>query len=129
MCLNLSFEVKNQLTFYNVRWFKNSFCNQVYSMLQEFWGSANILLRISLKMGKNEEHFEFDIFFEAKKYYFYIWFKAYFFFQMVIFATLIRRCPTLSKSTLKMTTLFRRCLTLFHSTLKCKTLFQRCWTL
>ena len=30
---------------------------------------------------------------------------------MVIFATLFRRCPTLWKSTLKMTTLFRRCLT------------------
>ena len=37
--------------------------------------------------------------------------------QMVIFATLFRRCPTLEKSTLKMTTLFRRCLTLLNSTL------------
>ena len=45
------------------------------------------------------------------------------FFQMVIFATLFRHCPTLSKSTLKMTSLFRRCLTLFNSTLKNTTLF------
>ena len=33
MRLNLpSCEVKNQLTFYNVRWFKCSFCNSVYLM-------------------------------------------------------------------------------------------------
>ena len=42
------------------------------------------------------------------------------FFQMVIFATLFRRCPTLWKSTLKMATFFWRCLTLFNSTLKYK---------
>ena len=52
-----------------------------------------------------------------------------FFFQMVISATLFRRCPTLWKSALKMTTLFRRCLTLFSSTLKNTALFQRCSTL
>ena len=46
------------------------------------------------------------------------------FFQMVVFATLFRRCPTLWKSTLKMTTLFRRCLTLFNSTLKYTTLLN-----
>ena len=48
------------------------------------------------------------------------------FFEMVIFATLFRRCPTLWKSKLKTTTLFRRCLKLFNSTLKYTTLFQRC---
>ena len=42
----------------------------------------------------------------------------YFFFQMLIFATLFRRCPTL-----KMKTLFRCCLTLFSWTLKNTTLF------
>ena len=34
-----------------------------------------------------------------------------FFFQMVLFTTLLWRCPTLWKSRLKMATLFRRCLT------------------
>ena len=52
-----------------------------------------------------------------------------FFFQMVIFTTLFRRCPMLWKLTLKMTTLFRRCLALFNSTLKYTMVFQRCWTL
>ena len=51
------------------------------------------------------------------------------FFQMVIFATLLRCCLTLWKSTLKTSTLFRRCLTLFSSTLKNTTLLQRCSTL
>ena len=59
--------------------------------------------------------------------------RALFFFQMVIFATLFRRCPTLWKSMLKMTTLFRRYPTLlvqrwktqrcFNVILHCK--FQR----
>ena len=44
--------------------------------------------------------------------------RSFFFFQMVLFATLFRRFPTLWKSTLKMTTLFRPCLTFFKSTLK-----------
>ena len=42
----------------------------------------------------------------------------WFFFQVVIFATLFWRCPTLWKSTLKMTKLFRCCLTFVNSTLK-----------
>ena len=36
MWLNLPFEVKNQLTFYKVRWFKYTFCYSVYSMFQDF---------------------------------------------------------------------------------------------
>ena len=33
MCLKLSScDIKNQLTFYKVKWFKYSFCNSVYSM-------------------------------------------------------------------------------------------------
>ena len=62
------------------------------------------------------------MFLEAQKY-------IYIFFQMVIFATLFRHCPTLWKSTLKMTTLFRRCLTLFNSLLKtqrCFNVVKRC---
>ena len=36
MCLNLSFEVKNKLTFYKVRWFKYTFCYLIYSMFYDF---------------------------------------------------------------------------------------------
>ena len=53
----------------------------------------------------------------------------FYFLQMVIFATLFQRCPTLLKSTLKMTTLFWRCLTMFKSTLKWTTLIRVCSTL
>ena len=38
------------------------------------------------------------------------------FLQMVTFTMLLLRCPTLRKSTLKMTKLIRGCLTLFKST-------------
>ena len=37
---------------------------------KNFWGSANILLEVSLKTVKNKEDFESSIFFEAQKYYF-----------------------------------------------------------
>ena len=46
------------------------------------------------------------------------------FFQMIIFATLFRRCPTLWKPRLKMATLFRRCVTLFNAMLKYTTLLN-----
>ena len=128
MCLNLPFEVKNQLTFCKVRWFRYNFSYSVYSMFKNFWDSANVLLQLPFKMGKNEENFESSIFFEASKYCFVFW-SILVFFQMVIFATLFRRCPTLWKSKLKMTTLFRRCLTLFNPIMKNTTLFQRCSTL
>ena len=36
---------------------------------KNLWGSANILLQITLKVGKNED-FDSTIFFEAQKYYF-----------------------------------------------------------
>ena len=71
MCLNLPFEVKNQLTFYKVRWFKYTFCYSVYLYIwcfKNLWGSANILLQVPLKVGKKD--FESTIFFEAQKYYF-----------------------------------------------------------
>ena len=66
-------------------------------------------------MKKNVES---NIFCEVQKYYFVFESRPIFFFQMLIFATLFRRCPTL-----KMTTLFRCCLALFSSTLKNTTSF------
>ena len=48
-----------------------------------------------LKWGKDEENFESSIFFEAQKYYFVFESRLNFFFQIVIFATLFQRCPTL----------------------------------
>ena len=104
---------------------------QYIRCFKNFWGSANILLQIPVKMGKKWRKFESSIFFEAQKYYFVFESRLFFFFffQMVLFAKLFRRCPTLWKSTLKMTKLFQRCLTLFNSTLKNTALFQRCSTL
>ena len=58
-----------------------------------------------VKMGKNEEKLWAQHILWSSKILFCFWIEAYIFFQMVIFATLIRRCPTLWKSTLKMTTL------------------------
>ena len=43
-------------------------------------------------MKKNVES---DIFFEVQKYYFVFEARLIYFFQMVIFATLFRRCPLL----------------------------------
>ena len=70
MCLNLLFEVKNQMTFYKLGWFKELFDIQYIRCFKNFWGPANILLQIPLKMGKNEEDFESSIFFEGQKCYF-----------------------------------------------------------
>ena len=78
-------------------------------------------------MKKNVES---NIFFEVQKYYFVFESRLiFFFFQMVIFSTLFRRCPRSWKLTLKMTKLFWRCLTLFSSVLKNTTLLQPCSTL
>ena len=84
---------------------------------KDIWGSANIILQILLKMGKNWRRFWVQHIPWSSKVLFCFWFEAYFFFQMVIFATLFRRCPTLWMTTLKMTTLFWRFLTLFNSKL------------
>ena len=80
-------------------------------------------------MKKNVEN---NIFFEVQKYYFVFESRLIFFFQMVIFTTLFRRCPTLWKSTLKLTALFWRCSVqrwktqrCFNVVLRCK--FQRCF--
>ena len=89
----------------------------------------NSLRHEQLKWGKDEEKCWVQHILWSSKISFCFWIEAYIFFQMVIFATSFRRCPTLWKSTLKMTTLFRRCLTLFSSTFKNKMLFPRCCTL
>ena len=132
MCLNLPFEVKNQLIFYKMR-YKKVYLNilfviQYIRCFKNFWGSANILLQIPFKMGENEEDFEdfeSSIFFEAQEYFVFESRLDFFFKKMVTFAKLFQRCQTLRKSTLKMTTLFRRCLRLFNSRLKHTRLFQR----
>ena len=98
-----------------IRYFKN------FEALQMFF------YKFLLKWVKYEENFESTIFFEAQKCYCVFELRLNFFFQMVIFATLFRRCPRLWKSTLKMITLFLRGLTLFNSTLKKTTLFQLCF--
>ena len=46
-----------------------------------FWGSANVLLQVSLKMGKNEKNFESNLYFEAQKYYFVFELRLNFFFK------------------------------------------------
>ena len=91
------------------------FCYSVYSMFEAL---QIFIYKFLLKWGKNED-FESSIFFEAQKYYFV--------FQMVVSRTLFRLCPTLWKSTLKMT-LFWRWLTLLNSTLKQLTLIRSCGT-
>ena len=98
-----------------------SYRNQ--SMTDFYMITASVMKE--LKWGKMKKNIESNIFFEVQKYYFVFESRLIFFFQMVIFATLFRHCPTLWKSTLKMKTFFRRCPTLFSSTLKNATLFQR----
>ena len=77
-------------------------------------------------MGKNEEKCWVQHILWSSKILFCFWIEAYIFFQMVIFATLFRRCPTLWKSTLKMTTLFRRCLVQRWKTQRCFNVVLRC---
>ena len=96
----------------------------IFDVLRIFVALQMFFYKALLKWGKNGENVESTIFFEAQKYYFVFESRLNFLFQMVIFATLFRRCPTLWKSTLKTTTLFRRCLTLFNSTLKYTTLLN-----
>ena len=77
-------EVKNELTYSKMRWIKYTFCDSVYSVysiFKNFRDSANVLLKIPLKMGKNGEKFESSIFFEAQKYYFVFEWGLNFFFK------------------------------------------------
>ena len=101
----------------------------IFDVLRIFEALQIFLYKFLLKWGKIEGDFESSIFVEAQKNYFAFELRLNNFFQMVIFAKLFRRCPTLWKSTLKMTTLFWRCLTLFNSMWKYTKLFQRCWAL
>ena len=101
------------------------FVIQYIRCFRNFWGSANALLQLPLKMVKKLRKFWVQHILWSSKILFCFLIEA-FFFQMVIFATLFRRFPTLWKWTLKMITLFRRYLTLFNSTLKNIALFQRC---
>ena len=107
------------------------FLIQYIRCFQNFWGSTNALLQIPLKMGIKVKKILNPAYSLKLKNIVLFWIEAFemvkrsMFFQMVIFATLLRRYPTLWKSTLKMATLFRRCLTLFNSVLKNTTLFQQ----
>ena len=105
-----------------------SFRNQSIDLLHKsmvWFLYDNGLPHERVKMGKNEEKYWVQHILWSSKILFCFWIDAYIFFQMVIFATLFRHCPTLWKSTLKMKTFFRRCPTLFSSTLKNATFFQR----
>ena len=111
MCLNVpSCEVKNQLTFYKVIWFKNIvFVIQYIRCFKNFCGTANTFLHIPLKM-ENKMKTIFSPVYSLKLKNIILFLtrgSILIFFQMVIFTTLFRLCPTLWKSTLKMT-LFRR---------------------
>ena len=118
MWLNLPFEVKNELAFYKVRWLKYTFLLfSIFNVFRIFEALQIFFYKFLLKWEKIEEDFESSIFLEAQKVLFCFWIEDYFFFQMVIFATLFRRCPTLWMTTLKMTTLFGRFVTLFNSRL------------
>ena len=127
MCLNLPSskfrKLKKYLPFYKMWSFKYNFCNSVYSRcFKKFCVSANILLYIPLKIGNKVKKilslFYLNHFLWSSKIYYFFDLMFTLFFQMVIFTTLFRRCPTLWKLTLKMTTLFWRYLTLFKSTSK-----------
>ena len=82
MSLNLPFEVKNQLTFYTVRWFKRTFFKfGKFDVLRIFEALQIFFYKFLLKWGKNEEDFESSIFFEAQKYYFVLNGGLIFFFK------------------------------------------------
>ena len=57
------------------------FVIQYVRFFKFFWGSANVLLQVSLKMGKNEKNFESNLYFEAQKYYFVFELRLNFFFK------------------------------------------------
>ena len=135
MCLNLPFEDKTNWHFTKWDGLNKLFVIQCIRCFKIFWGSANFLLQIALKMEKKMKNILSPAYSLKLKNIILFLNRGLIFFQMVIFATLFRRCSTLWKSTLKMTlfrrcpTLFRRCLT-FNSTLKnttltYKTLLQR----
>ena len=72
MCLNLPFEVKNQLTFYKVRWLKYTFYYSVYPMPLEFLR----LCKYSFTNSSWVQHI-----FWSSKILFCFWIEPYFFFK------------------------------------------------
>ena len=72
MCLNLTELLRLKTIWHFAKWdgLNILFLIQYIRCFNHFWGSANVLLQIPLKMGKNQENFESNIFFEAQKYYF-----------------------------------------------------------
>ena len=83
MCLNLPFEVKIQFLLFSI-----------FDVLRIFEVLQLFFYKFLLKRAINEEGFESSIFFEAQTFYCFK-IEVYIFFQMVIFATLFRHCPTL----------------------------------
>ena len=83
MCLNLPFEVKIQFLLFSI-----------FDVLRIFEALQLFFYKFLLKRGINEEGFESSIFFEAQTFYCFK-IEVYIFFQMVLFATLFRHCPTL----------------------------------
>ena len=74
MCLNLSFEVKNQLTSYFLLF-------SIFDVLRIFEALEIFLYKLLLKWGKIEENCESGILFEAPKYYFVFESRLNFFFK------------------------------------------------
>ena len=99
--------------YFQASWNSHKFSFTILSNLQLPFVSIFFFKRERLKI---QRILESNVFFPAQKYNF-VW-GLFFFFQKVIFTTLFQRCPTLWKSTLKMTMLFRSCITLSKSMLK-----------
>ena len=129
ICLNLPLKLKTNWHFTKWDSLNILFVMQYIRCFKNFWSSANILLQIPLKMEKKMKNILSPAYSLKLKNIILLLNGGLLFFQMVIFAKLFRRCPTLWKSTLKMRKLFGHCPTLFNSTLKYATLLQRCWTL
>ena len=76
-----SYEVKTQLAFYNVRWFKYSFCNSDIWCFKTFCGSANNFYTFFLKWRRKSRRFWVQYFLWSSKilFCFYSKLKCFFF--------------------------------------------------
>ena len=81
MCVNLPFcEVKNQLAFHKVRWYKYSFFKSVYSMFLRIVAALQIFFCIFLlKWGTNWRRFWVQRILWSSKILFCFWLEASFF--------------------------------------------------